>query len=145
MRVGQLSRRLVAGLPDRAPDLLELAAMVHGVDAGVGRGGPADARMGALRHRRFVVEMPVRDLPFWQDAEVGHALQAALMFLSGDRFAFSFTPETEPDAEYTRYFEFGADGGWRADRVRMFSAGLDSFAGALEETAEQRLALARDG
>lgn len=137
LRVGQLSRRLVAGLPDRALDLLELAALVYGVDAGVSRGVPADARMGTLWHRHFVVEMPVRDLPFWQDAQVLHALQEALMFLSGDRFAFSFIPKTEPEAEYTRYFEFGADGGWRADRVLMFSGGLDSFAGALEEIAEQ--------
>ncbi|MCA1789836.1 MAG: 7-cyano-7-deazaguanine synthase [Thioalkalivibrio sp.] len=137
LRVGQLSRSLVARLPDRALDLLELAALIYGVDAAVSRGGPADSRMGALWHRRFLVEIPVRDLAFWQDAEVVHALQETLMFLSGDRFAFSFTPKTEPEAEYTRYFDFGEDGGWRADRVLMFSGGLDSFAGALEEVAEQ--------
>lgn len=137
VRVGQLSRRLVAALPDRALDLLELATVVYGVDAAVSRGGSTDARMGALWHRRFDVEVPVRDLAFWRDETVATALQETLMFLSGDRFSFTFTPRTAPDAEHTRYFDFGADGGWQADRVLMFSGGLDSFAGALEEIAEQ--------
>lgn len=137
VRVGQLSRRLVAALPDRALDLLELAALIYGVDAAVSRGGPADARMGALWHRRFHVDVPVRDLAFWQAAVTVNALQETLMFLSSDRFSFTFTSKTAPDAENTRYFDFGADGGWQADRVLMFSGGLDSFAGALEEIAEQ--------
>jgi 7-cyano-7-deazaguanine synthase in queuosine biosynthesis len=137
LRVGQLSRRLVARLPDRALDLLELAALVYGVDSAVSRGGPADVRLGARWHRRFRVEMPVRDHAFWQDAEVVRSLQETLMFLSGDRFTFAFTGKMDPEAEQTSYFDFGPDGGWRADRVVMFSGGLDSFAGALEEIAEQ--------
>lgn len=58
------------------------------------------------------------------------------MFLSGDRFAFTFEPKDDPEAERTRFFKFGDESAWQPDRVLMFSGGLDSFAGALDEIAE---------
>lgn len=143
LRISQLNRQLVAGLPDRALDLLEIAGLVYCADSAVSRGGPADQKMGEKWHRRFLVEMPVRDAAFWQVPEVESALEEALMFLSGDRFAFAFQPKDDEEAERTRFFKFGDESAWQADRVLMFSGGLDSFAGALEEIAEhgQRVAL----
>ncbi|UUV05883.1 7-cyano-7-deazaguanine synthase [Ruegeria sp. YS9] len=138
LRISQLNRQMVAGLPDRALDLLELAALVYAVDSAVSRGGPALHHMGKRWHRRFVVEMPVRDLPHWQGAGVGQALEDLLMFLSGDRFEFTFTTRLYPDAERNRFFKFGGKSAWKADRILMFSGGLDSFAGALEEIVEQK-------
>ncbi|MEP4992434.1 MAG: 7-cyano-7-deazaguanine synthase [Paracoccaceae bacterium] len=64
-------------------------------------------------------------------------LEETLMFLSGDRFEFTFTQKEEPEAERTRFFNFDSESAWQASRVLMFSGGLDSFAGALEEIAEQ--------
>ncbi len=90
LRISQLNRQMVAGLPDRALDLLELAALVYAVGSAVSRGGPALHHMGKRWHRRFVVEMPVRDLPHWQGAGVGQPLEDLLMFLSGDRLEFTF-------------------------------------------------------
>lgn len=90
MRIRQLNEQMVAGLPDRALDLLELAAPVYGADAAVRRGGAADQQMGQKWHRRFAVDMPVRDLTFWQNAGLVETLEETLMFLSGDRFEFSF-------------------------------------------------------
>lgn len=136
LRVSQLSKQMVAGLPDRALDLLELAALVYGSDAAVSRGGTADQQMGRKWHRRFVVDMPVRDLAFWQDDDQIGALEKTLMFLSGDRFEFTFRQKTDPEAERWRFFNFNNDSAWSADRVLMFSGGLDSMAGALEEIAE---------
>ncbi len=65
------------------------------------------------------------------------------MFLSGDRFEFTFSQKTYPEAERSRFFWFDEESSWRASRVLMFSGGLDSFAGALEEIAEhgERVAL----
>lgn len=47
LSINRLSARLVADLPDRALDLLEIAALVYGADATVSRGGSADQHMGA--------------------------------------------------------------------------------------------------
>ncbi len=64
------------------------------------------------------------------------------MFLSGDRFEFTFIQKSEPDAERSRFFHFDLESSWQADRVLMFSGGLDSFAGALNEIADQNLRVA---
>ncbi len=141
--ISQLNKQMVAGLPDRALDLLEIAALVYAADAAVSRGGPADQQMGRKWHRQFNIEMPVRDLTFWTDHGLLHVLEEALMFLTGDRFEFTFLQKKDADAERSRFFKFGADSAWRPNRVLMFSGGLDSFSGALEEIAEhsQRVAL----
>ncbi|PSL17907.1 queuosine biosynthesis protein QueC [Shimia abyssi] len=138
LRIGQLNRQLVEGLQDRALDLLEIAALVYCADAAVSRGGPADQKMGEKWHRRFVATMPVRDLKFWQRESVIQALEETLMFLSGDRFEFSFSTKDEQDAERSRFFKFGRNSSWKPHRVLMFSGGLDSFAGAVEEIVEQK-------
>lgn len=141
--ISHLNAQLVAELPDRTLDLLEIAAVVYGADAGVSRGGTADQHMGARWNRHFEVEMPVRDHDFWNCTEVVSALEEMLMFLSGDRFVFRFTAKQGEEAERSLFFNFDEGSAWQATRVLMFSGGLDSFAGALEEIAEhnQRIAL----
>lgn len=138
LRISRLNQRLVSHLPDRTLDLLEIAALVYGVDAAVSRGGSADQNMGRKWHRRFIVNMPVRDHAFWSGGDVSAALEETLMFLSGDRFEFDVSPKANPEAEQFKYFKFDTDSAWKATRVLMFSGGLDSFAGALEEIVDQQ-------
>lgn len=137
LRIERLNRNLVAGLPDRALDLLELAALVYAADACVSRGGTTLQQMGRKWHRSFTVEMAVRDPDFWRRSEVGQTLEELLMFLSGDRFRFEFVLRTTQATERTRFFRFDDSAAWTPDRVLMFSGGLDSFAGALEEIVRQ--------
>ena len=142
LKISQLTQRMVAGLPDRTLDLLELAALVYAVDSSVSRGGPALQKMGAQWHRRFHIEMAVRDLAFWEQSDVSAALEELLAFLSGDTFTFTFGVRKHSDAERNRFFKFGDESAWSADRVLMFSGGLDSYAGALEETVRQGFSVA---
>lgn len=137
LKISGFSRRLITSLPDRALDLLEIAALVYGVDAAVPRGGRTDRHMGRDWHRGFRVEMPVRNPEFWSNPEVRVALESLLMRLSGDRFFFEFV-QGHHEANETRWFDFGPEAGWSPDRVLMFSGGLDSLAGALEEIIDHR-------
>ena len=60
------------------------------------------------------------------------------MFLSGDRFVFDFVQSETEAATPERYFDFGKESAWEPDSVLMFSGGLDSYAGALEEIIERK-------
>lgn len=138
LKIGSLSRSLVSLLPDRAIDLIEIAALVYAIDASVSRGGLVDQNMAAKWYRRFLIDLPVRDLALWSDPEVKRDLEETLAFLSGDRFEFTFTQLDREVNEPERFFEFGEEGSWSPDTVMLFSGGLDSYAGALEEIIDRK-------
>jgi len=136
VQISKLSRRLLSGLSDRAVDLLEIASIVYAVDALVSRGGTVMRQMGKNWYRRFAVRMSVRDTATWQDPDIRQALEELLLFLSSDRFEFEFVERDNQSAPNERFFKFDAEAAWTPDRVLMFSGGLDSFAGALEEICD---------
>jgi hypothetical protein len=138
LRIGHLSRQLVGALPDIAIDLIELAAFVYAIDSSISRGGTTDQGMGAKWHRSFRVELPVRKLARWSEPCLKQDLEETLMFLSGDRFEFSFVQMEEQKTGPNAYFDFGEDSSWKPDSVLMFSGGLDSFAGDLEEIIDRQ-------
>lgn len=138
LRIGHLRKSVVVALPDIAIDLIELAAFVYAIDSSISRGGLTDRQMGAKWHRRFRVTLPVRKLETWSNPALKRELEETLMFLSGDRFSFTFTQMEEAEFEPERYFDFDEEDAWQPDTVLMFSGGLDSFAGALEEIIERR-------
>ena len=137
VQVGKLSQQLLNGLSERAVDLLEIASLVYAADALVRRGGTVMRQMGKQWHRRFIVKMSVRDITVWQDPGVKRALEGLLLFLSDDRFEFEFVERTNETRPKERYFAFDAASAWQPNRVLMFSGGLDSFSGALEEIVDQ--------
>lgn len=138
LKIGSLSRNLVSSLPERAIDLIEIAAFVYAIDASIRRGGLCDQNMAAKWYRKFRIEIPVREFSLWSDAEIKRDLEETLMFLSGDRFEFTFTQLGEEDRALDRFFEFGEEGSWSPDTVMLFSGGLDSYAGALEEIIDRK-------
>ena len=115
-----------------------MAALVYAVDASVSRGGPTDPRLARAWYRRFVLEVPVRNHALWAHPEVRRELEETLTFLSGDMFEFRFVKANASVSGATRFFEFGSEDGWLPDAVMLFSGGLNSFAGALEEIVERR-------
>ena len=133
VQIGKLNRQLLTALPDHAVDLLEIASLVYAVDALVSRGGSVMRQMGKQWHRRFAVTMSVRDIVTWQDPDTRRVLEELLLFLSDDRFEFEFVARDHEAGPNERFFKFDAESAWQPHRVLMFSGGLDSFAGALEE------------
>ncbi|MEH6527398.1 MAG: 7-cyano-7-deazaguanine synthase [Sneathiella sp.] len=136
VQIASLTRSLVSSLPDHVIDLIEIASFIYAIDASISRGGLMDQKMGAKWHRKFKVCVPVRDIGLWSRAEVKQSLEETLMFLSGDKFEFTFNKLTDKPQTRERYFHFGDEEAWTPDTVMLFSGGLDSFAGALEEIVE---------
>lgn len=111
-----------------ASDLFRLAGAVYCADKVVKREHSPDAWT-----RELSLQLPVSDVDAWE--AVHPVVVEALSFLSGDRWDVSFVPDTvrrertEPIAD-------------AADRVSLFSGGLDSLAGVIDALeAGDRLAL----
>jgi hypothetical protein len=126
----------LANIPDALIDLLEIASFVYAADSAISRGGRVDAQMGAQWRRRFRFVIPVRSPALWSSSGVTSSLVETLSFLSEDDYHFEFQRLAGRRAT-TDYFELADAGavGFAPDEVALFSGGLDSFAGAIEEVA----------
>lgn len=134
LQIADISRRLLANIPDVLLDLLEVASYVYAADSAIPRGGMIDAQMGKRWRRNFQFVIPVRRPDLWSSLPVSSALVETLSFLSDDDYEFKFRSLADPPPT-ADYFEFpDAEGtGFMPDEVILFSGGLDSFAGAVEE------------
>lgn len=132
LKIQDISERMAANIPDLLTDLLEVAAYVYCADHATTRGGNEARNMGAKwrRHLHFVV--PVREPDKWSAARA--VLEETLGFLSEDEFHFDFEKLKKPPP-VQQYLEFGDSRShhFAADEVLLFSGGLDSLAGAVEE------------
>ena len=115
-------------------DLLVLAAHVHAADTRISR--ESESQDGWTREIRLVV--PVSDPILWRTTQQN--LKRALDFLTGDRWQIGFRirPRTHrslvvaPDQQL---------GGIPHDSISLFSGGLDSLIGAIDELSKGRLPL----
>jgi 7-cyano-7-deazaguanine synthase in queuosine biosynthesis len=135
-RIDALSRTFVSALPPVVHDLLDIAATVYAADCAVSRGGLSDEGMGQNWRRRFHLVVPVRDPARWSRNTVNGALSDCLGFLSEDFWSFEFR-QAETIAPRQGLFDFSDQPDFGPTRDQMFSGGLDSFAGALEELIER--------
>src|SRR5262249_23548258 len=125
-------------------DLIEIASYVYCADQAISRGGAAQRGMGADWRRSFRFIIPVRNPEHWNSPAISEPLCATLSFLSEDDYAFEFEKATNPVPRQS-YLEFGDTSGtaFKADEVILFSGGLDSLSGTIEElsTTAKRIAL----
>jgi 7-cyano-7-deazaguanine synthase in queuosine biosynthesis len=138
LKLGDLSTRMVEGVPLVLTDLIEIAAYVYCADQFTSRGGEMMSGMGKDWSRSFRFKIPVRNLHIWSRADVRETLVDTLGFLSDDQFDFEFEPHPDPEPTGLQpYLDFGEsdDSGFMPDEVILFSGGLDSFAGAVESLA----------
>jgi hypothetical protein len=135
IRIEDVAKVFAQHLSPRLVDLLEIAAYLFTADSATRRGeGWEDKRSKESWDRTIRFVIAVRELDFWSSGAVVQLLREILRFLSNDDETFEFQRLTK-DRQQQGYLEFGADQDWPfygAERVLMFSGGLDSLAGALE-------------
>ncbi len=144
LKIADLTDRMAEKLPDRVRDMVELAALVYAADQSCKRVGGVTLDYGDKWHRTFRFEIAVRDLAFWSQKKVIDCLTDTLSFLSEDNYEFVFSRMASPPL-FQDYLEFKATMGdpEPVERVILFSGGLDSLAGAVEEVLvkKRRVAL----
>jgi len=142
-KVEDLHGGLFKALPKRFADLLDIASYVYAADQATSRGRKDVDTFGQRWRRRLDFAIPVRDVKFWGSSEIIGLLQNTLGFLSDDYFGFKFERGMSLPAMQD-YFELDTAGTkQQVERVVLFSGGLDSLAGAVEEAvvAKRRVIL----
>ena len=144
LELTDVSDAMVADLPPVLADLLEVAAYVYCADQVVPRGGTASFDYGERWRRTLRFRIPVRRPEVWSQTGVLDALSETLGFMSDDTYEFAFEKARRP-APVKEYIDFDEETVHvkDLDAVCLFSGGLDSLAGAVEQivTEQRRVAL----
>lgn len=131
--IGAITKKMMANLPHVLHDLLEVATYVYVADQATSRGRTNSFDYGHSWHRIFRFRIPVREQPRWSDPAVKELLEDTLSFASGDTYSFEFVPqESKKYPEYLMY-RTESDPNTEYNAVVLFSGGLDSFTGAIDE------------
>lgn len=136
LKISDISKAMAANIPPVLVDLLEIATYVYCADQATTRGAGNAKNYGAKWRRRFQFHIPVREPDLWSSAPVVTALRDTLGFLSDDEYDFTFKSLKSPPS-VEQYLDFGPGGatGLKPDEVILFSGGLDSLGGAVQEAA----------
>lgn len=147
LHLGAFSDRQETALSPRHEDLLRLAAFVFAADQRVPRGGPSAQDYGDSWRRDFRLGVPVAEPDFWNQAAVRGRLASTLDFLTDERWDFRFTPRPPaPPHGRPRLTDFVVpEAGAEFEEVMLFSGGLDSLCGAVEEAVAGRRRVALVG
>lgn len=138
LQLDEVGRQLNRDIAPALIDLVEIASLVYIADQVQDRGADEVENMGASWRRRMRFEIPVRVPSLWRSAEVSDALIELLSFLSEDEYDFCFTPYKHPPALDT-YLNFGKGAVEKPpESVVLFSGGLDSLGGVLEEVVRDK-------
>lgn len=134
LRIEDISRGLMQNIPDQWLDLVEIATYVYIADQAVRRGGDGVDDVGANWRRSLAFEIPVRCPDLWRSDPVLTCLRDTLSFLSEDEYEFRFHQIKKPPA-FEQYLRFSkAQDGTAPEEVILFSGGVDSLGGVIQET-----------
>ena len=138
MDVDAITRKMVADLPAVLRDLLEVATYVYVADQSISRGGQRSFEYGNDHHRCLRFRIPVREYDLWSDPENRELLEETLSFASGDTYTFEFSRRRPDDFPGFLNLSAEAEPEHRYTEVVLFSGGLDSFTGAMDEVVGHR-------
>ncbi len=145
LKIEDISKAMVSNIPDVLLDLLEVAAYVYCADQRCPRGSDKLTDYGNHWRRDMRFTIPLRLPDLWESATIKDALCETLGFLSDDAYSFSFVKAVKPLAERALYFSGLTEGTFEPDEVALFSGGVDSFAGAVEDVVANRKKVALVG
>ena len=145
VEIEDIRKPLWRDVPAQFQDLIDIAAYVYCADQAVTRGGDGVDNMGQDWRRSFFFRIPVRKPDFWSDAATQQELVSLLSFLSEDEYQFDFVAlkEGRPFQTYCPNFGENKPLGGSIEEVVLYSGGLDSVAGAIQEaiTDKRRIVL----
>lgn len=139
LRIEDIHSKMFSSVPAKFHDLLEIATYVYSADQVILRGADDVDNFGDGWRRDLHFVVPVRNPDFWNSAEMKIALTSTLGFLSDDNYEFTFVKLAQ-DHSIQDYLEFNDAQAiyGKPEQVVMFSGGLDSLAGALDEVLSQQ-------
>jgi 7-cyano-7-deazaguanine synthase in queuosine biosynthesis len=132
LKISNISQPLVRNISDPTLDLLDIAAYVYAADQAVSRGGRVGRGVGRDWHRSMRLVVPVRLPGFWNQRSIGALVNRTLSFLAGEQWKVSFEKLHTPPSVQT-YIDFGDQWKARPETVLLFSGGLDSLGGLVQE------------
>ena len=134
LQISDIPEHLLRDIPSDFRDLIEIATFVYCADQAIKRGGDGTHNFGADWRRRLFFRIPVRNPDLWNSSVLKEALVETLSFLSEDEYFFDFVILKEQPSTQ-RQFEFNEH---LPEEVVLFSGGLDSLGGAVQETVVDR-------
>ncbi len=134
----EIVERMSATLTGRAGDLLEIAAYVYAADLAIRRGKPNVFEYGVQFQRDLRFVITVRHPQFWNQPAVMEALVSVLSFLTGDQYQFQFQAHSAPHSWQQHLTNLRSHEGQPFEEVLLFSGGLDSLAGAVQQSLRNR-------
>ena len=139
LHIEDIHAKLLRDVPETFQDLVEIATYVYCADQAVGRGGKDVDTFGSHWRRELEFHIPVRRLDFWNNKEVGSALRETVEYLTDDFYSFTFYP-AQNAPEFQKYLDLPVSEGPKGEpeQVMMFSGGLDSLAGAIQEAVIEK-------
>lgn len=139
LQIDDIRTQMYKEVPARFHDLLDIATYVFAADQAIERGAKDVETFGGNWRRRLHFVVPVGDADFWRSDKVKQCLQATLGFLSDDHYEFDFVPIAQRPS-FQGFLNFNDKGAMLGfpEQVIMFSGGLDSLGGAVEEVVNQK-------
>ncbi len=129
LRINDIRSQLLKDIPSQFHDLVEIATYVYCADQAIRRGGDGVDNFGENWRRRLFFRIPVRNPDLWNEPELRQQLIDTLSFLSEDEYHFEFAKLTTQPA-MQQHLDFNVE---PPEEVLLFSGGLDSLGGAIQE------------